>query len=116
MAIAPVKDPTSGLTRLTYTWTLASNETGTAVDMSQYPDRVVGIVVTSGTPTVTLNGSVDPDASSSWGLLTDYDANDLSYTSGTNVKGVRENTHWCRPALSGTGAATIYLLGNGVRQ
>ena len=113
MATTATKHSDSGLSAIRWDWSLSNNDSGDAVDMHQYPDRCVTIKVNSGTPTVTLQGSND---GLSWAILTDYDGNNISFTSGTNIVGVRENTWYCRGVLGGTGTADVQLVGNGVRQ
>lgn len=102
------------------TWSgLDADDSGQAVDVSNYPDKSVHIYGTQNGVTVTLWGSNDPRAktdqeagtlfgvkTASWVKLTDTLGNDLAIATNDALKTILENPQWILPVNTGGGGST----------
>jgi hypothetical protein len=82
---------------------LTENDTATGVDISQYPDRTVGVIGDFGSGQVDIEGSMD---NSTWVTLTDNQGIDLSFTTD-GIRFIQENPFYIRPNFSSGSAASV---------
>lgn len=95
----------------TIKWTAMGNaDTGSSVNMAQFPDRTFGVQGTFGGATVILEGSMDASA---WTTLQDFKGNPISFTSA-GLALIAECPLLVRARTSGGSGTSIdaYLVGS----
>ena len=92
----------------------ADSDTGQPFNVSQYNDKTVQVEGTLGTG-VTIQGSLDPDASA-YETLNDPQGNALSAITNAKIENILEHCFLVRPSLgTGVSGVTVWLLLASVR-
>lgn len=77
---------------------LGNADTGTAIQLSNFPKKTIDIRGTFGSATVVVQGSMD---GTNWVTLNDSGGNALSFTSASGLKVILENPKHIRVSTSG---------------
>jgi hypothetical protein len=93
-------------------WTMPADEEGVGVALPRHADRSIQISGPFDGATLKIEGTID---GTTWGILTDPQGNDLSFTSypagySTKIEAISEATVALRPKTVGGGASTALVI------
>jgi hypothetical protein len=103
---ADIKPKAGGVRRIIWE-TMGDDDTGSAVEHPDYPDKTVSVEGTFSSATVVIQGSND---GTNYETLTDLNGSSLSFTSAPVPKTIRENPLFIRASTSGGGGADIDVI------
>lgn len=115
MAVIPwsvVTTPVDGQNLKVVKWVnLNASDTGLPYVVAQYSDKTIQLVSTGGSG-ITIQGSNDPDSSTSdWETLNDPQGNALTALTADVIENILEHCYQLRPsAAAGVSGATVWLL------
>lgn len=106
------------------TWTLLdADDSGAAIDLSEYPDQNVQVIGTYNGATMTLYGTDDPLAdtdriagtlfgskTATWGILKDTLGANIAIASGNQAAQILANTKFVLPVITGGGGSTALTV------